>query len=54
MWKRELVALLNFSSCCLLVGWVALPHGAVGLSAVYDCGISSYSLTIFLYFGGHL
>ena len=27
---------------------VALPHGATGLSAVCDCGISgSYSLTIF-------
>ena len=30
-------------NCC-----VALPHGALGLSAVCDCGIScSYSLTIF-------
>ena len=29
-------------------GWVALPRGAVGLSAVCDCGISwSCSLTIF-------
>ena len=29
-------------------GWVALPRGATGLSAVCDCGISrSYSLTIF-------
>ena len=29
-------------------GWAALPCGAVGLSAVCDCGISlSYSLTIF-------
>ena len=29
--------------CC-----VALPRGAMGLSAVFDCGISgSYSLTIF-------
>ena len=28
-------------------GWVALPHSAMGLSAVCDCGISlSYSLTI--------
>ena len=28
--------------------WAALPHGAMGLSAVCDCGISwSYSLTIF-------
>ena len=29
---------------------VALPHGVVGWSAVYDCGISlSYSLTIYLF-----
>ena len=29
-------------------GWAALPHGATGLSAVCDCGISwSYSFTIF-------
>ena len=29
-------------------GCVALPHGAMGLSAVFDCGISwSYSLTIY-------
>ena len=28
-------------------GWAALPHGATGLSAVCDCGISwSYSFTI--------
>ena len=28
---------------------MALPHGAMGLSAVYDCGISgSYPLTIFV------
>ena len=40
MGKRELVALLNLSFWCL-VGWLmALPRGAVGLSAVYDCGIS--------------
>ena len=39
MGKRELVALLNLSWC--LVGWLmALPRGAVKLSAVYDCGIS--------------
>ena len=31
-------------------GWVALPRGAMGLSAVCNCGISlSYSLTIFFY-----
>ena len=35
MGKRELVALLCLSSWCL----VALPHGAVGWSAVCDCGI---------------
>ena len=38
MGKRELIALLVF-----LVsrdGWVALPRGATGLSAVCDCGIS--------------
>ena len=30
-------------------GLAALPRGATGLSAVYDCGISlSYSLTIFV------
>ena len=33
--KRELVVLLFLSSWCL----VALPHGAVSLSAVCDCGI---------------
>ena len=46
---RKLDALLEFvflvsGDCC-----VALPRGAMGLSAIYDCGISlSYSLT-FLY-----
>ena len=35
MVKRELVALLSLSSCC-----VALPRGAMGLFAVCDCGIS--------------
>ena len=41
MWKRELVALLYLSSCCLvMVGWAALPHDATGVSAVCDCGIS--------------
>ena len=40
MGKRELVALLLFvlqvsRDCC-----VALPHDAMGLSAVCDCGIS--------------
>ena len=41
--KRELVAFL-----VSLGGCVALPRGAMGLSAVCDCSIScSYSLTIF-------
>ena len=41
MGKRELVALLNLSSWCLvMVDLVALPRGAMGLSAIYDCGIS--------------
>ena len=49
MGKREQVALLSFvlllsGDCC-----VALPRGAMGLSAVCDCGISSsYLLTISL------
>ena len=45
MGKRKLVALLSFlvsRDFC-----VALPQGAIGLSAVCDCDISrSYSLTI--------
>ena len=41
MGKNELVALLNLSSWCLvMVDQPALPHGAMGLSAVCDCGIS--------------
>ena len=36
MGKRELVALLGLSRG----GWAALPRGAMGLSAVCDCGIS--------------
>ena len=35
MGKRELVALLSSRDGC-----VALLRGAMGLSAVYDCGIS--------------
>ena len=35
MGKREMVALLNLSSWCLVVS-----RGAMGLSAVCDCGIS--------------
>ena len=40
MGKRELVALINLSSWCLVMVLVALPRGAMGLSAVCDCGIS--------------
>ena len=36
MGKRELVALLGLSRD----GCVSLPRGAMGLSAVCDCGIS--------------
>ena len=41
-WKRELVALilLSFWMSCYCKCPVALPHGAVGLSAVFDGGIS--------------
>ena len=39
MENRELVALLSLSSWCLGMVVIALPRGAVGLSAVYDCGI---------------
>ena len=40
MGKRELIALLNLSSCCLvMVDWL-IPPGVAGLSAVCDCGIS--------------
>ena len=45
MGKRELVALLCLSSWYLSDCCVALPGGAMGLSAVCDCGISwLYSL----------
>ena len=37
MGQRELVALLSLSSWCLVIV-VWLPHGAMGLSAVCDCG----------------
>ena len=40
MGKRELVALLNLSSWCLVMVSVFLPRGAMGLSSVCDCGIS--------------
>ena len=35
--KRELVALLSLSYWCLVIVYVALPRGAMGLSAVCDC-----------------
>ena len=38
--KRELVALLNLSSWCLVMVERPLPRGVMGLSAVCDCGIS--------------
>ena len=38
MVKRELVALLNLSSWCLVM--LAVPRNATGLSVVCDCGIS--------------
>ena len=42
MGKSELVALLSLSSRCFMFGdcCVALPRGVMGLSVVYDCGIS--------------
>ena len=40
MEKRELVALLGLSSWCPSDCCGALSRGAMGLSAVCDCGIS--------------
>ena len=40
MGKRELVALLNLSSWCLVMVEMTLPRGAMGLSVVCDCGFS--------------
>ena len=40
MGKRELVALLDLSSWCLVMVVWLFPSGAMGLSAVCDCGIS--------------
>ena len=39
MGERELVDLLSLSSWCFVIV-VLLPHNAMGLSAVCDCGIS--------------
>ena len=45
---RELVALIYLTSLVSSDCFVALPRGAMGLSAVCDFGISlSYSLTSF-------
>ena len=44
--KRELFALLFLQMSCYCKCSVALPHGAMGWSAVCDYGFSgSYSLT---------
>ena len=51
MGKREreiLVALLSLSSWCLVIVIRALPRGAMGLSAVCDCGISDHTHLLFL------
>ena len=40
MGKRELVALLNLSSWCLVMVERLFLRDATGLSAVCDCGIS--------------
>ena len=50
--KRELVdlLLLSFWMSCFCKCQVALPHGAMGWSAVCDCGIDlSYSLIFFFF-----
>ena len=38
--KRELVVLLSLSSWYLVIDILAFHRGAIGLSAVCDCGIS--------------
>ena len=38
--KKELVAFVVFQMSCYCKCSMALPHGAMGLSAVCDCGIS--------------
>ena len=40
MGKKELVALLNLSSLCLVMVECFFLSGHMGLSAVCDCGIS--------------
>ena len=47
-WRESWLLCLKFVFLVSRDGWVALPRGDMGLSAVCDCGISwSYSLTIF-------
>ena len=48
MGKRELVALLKFVGLVSRVGCAALPRGAMGLSAVCDCGIPDHTHLLFL------
>ena len=36
----ELVSFALSSQCLMIVVRVTLSHGATGLSAVYDCGVS--------------
>ena len=44
--RTDCFALVLFRMSCYYKCSMALPHGAVGWSAVCDCGISrSYSLT---------
>ena len=46
--KRELVAFIVLRMACYRKCFVSLPHGAVGWSAVCDCGMSlSYSFLFF-------
>ena len=44
--KSDCFAVIVLQMYCYYKSYVALPHGAVGWSAVCDCGISwSYLLT---------
>ena len=44
-WERSCFTLIVFLMPCGCLCSVTLPYGAVGWSAMYDCGISwSYSL----------
>ena len=49
MGKRELVALLSLSSLCLvIIVWLFLAVGAMGLSAVCDCVFPDHAHLLFL------